>query len=110
MTCSEIRLSPDNKHLYTGNRDINYKKRDSLSHLTITDDPAGAPELKQVLSLPISIPRNFNITPKGKWIITGGQISNNLLAIRRNTETGALELTDHLIEVPSPQCILIKTD
>lgn len=108
MSCSEIKLSPDAKHLYTASRDISGKSRDSISHFTVPQDPSVAPELKQVLVVPISIPRHFTITPEGKWLIAGGQNSNQLISIKRDPATGALSLTDNSLSIPSPQCILVK--
>lgn len=108
MSCSEVRLSPDAKHLYTGNRDISYQKRDSISHFTVPAEAGKTPERKQVLALPISIPRHFTIAPDAKWIIAGGQKSNNLIAIKRDQENGSLTLTENSIEVPGPTCILIR--
>ena len=67
MSCSEIRISKDGRFAYTGNRDLTDKKRDSVSVLAIGE--GGKLKLVQTIGCELSIPRNINLDPSGKWLL-----------------------------------------
>jgi len=110
ISCSEIHLTPNNKHLYTGNRGVKKQTRNSISFLTLPKDLSQKPKLAQNLVLPIQvhIPRHINITPSGEWLIATGQKSDPLAVIKRDLTTGKLTLTNNIIALPRPACIIIK--
>jgi 6-phosphogluconolactonase len=51
-------------------------------------------------------PRNFALSPDGRWLIAANQDSNNLAVFARDEETGGLKRTDQTIEVDSPVCVI----
>jgi len=102
MSCSEIRVHPNGKFVYTANRDTRNQGNDTLTVFEVKGDGS----LKRLTSVPaaVSIPRNINLSPSGKWLITGGQNSNYLAIFSVDPETGALKKTGGNVPFPSPMC------
>ena len=102
MSCSEIRVHPNGKFVYTANRDTKNQGNDTLTVFKVKENGS----LERLTSVPaaVSIPRNINLSPSGKWLITGGQNSNDLAIFRINSETGVLTKTGENIPFPSPMC------
>ncbi|MEX2514221.1 MAG: lactonase family protein [Cyclobacteriaceae bacterium] len=93
---AEVRITTDGNYLYVSNRGeaneiIAFEIGDngSLSHL-------------QTISSGGIAPRNFNITPDGAYLLSGNQNSNQILAFKRDPNTGILEKTNHSLEVYKP--------
>ena len=95
---SEIKLSPDARFLYVSNRGD-----DSLAIFRVLEDG----RLERVGLVPTGgkFPRHFAITPDGKAVIVANQDSGYVRVLARDVETGALEMTDELYEVPAPNYI-----
>jgi len=93
---AEIRLSPDEKFLYASNRG----EANEIIVFQISDQ--GKLNHIQTLSSGGNTPRNFNLTPDGKFVLVANQNSNSLLAFERNPENGTLNPTDHRIEIHKP--------
>ena len=53
----------------------------------------------------VRIPRNFNLDPTGRWLITAGQSSDNLAVFRVDPQNGKLEFTGTKLEVGAPVCV-----
>ncbi|MCL6101821.1 MAG: lactonase family protein, partial [Bacteroidetes bacterium] len=53
------------------------------------------------------IPRNFTLTPDGDYLLVANQNTNNIVAFKRNAETGLLTFTDQ-INAFKPVCLLFK--
>jgi 6-phosphogluconolactonase len=51
-------------------------------------------------------PRNFAISPNGKWLVCGHQDSNNLTVFHINQDNGRLEKTAQTATVPAAVCVL----
>lgn len=102
MSCSEIRVHPNGKFIYTANRDTKSQGNDSLTVFEVKKDGS----LNRLSSVPaaVSIPRNINLSPSGKWLITGGQNSHDLAIFSVDPETGTLKKTGDNIPCPSPMC------
>ncbi len=104
ITASEIRIHPNNQFLYSANRDLTGNNRDSISHFKILKD--GTPRFVKTTPAQVDIPRNFNISPNGKWMLVGGQNSKNVAIFAIDQETGILTFTKQLVEFPAgPICI-----
>lgn len=101
MTCSEIRVHPNGRFIYTANRDTQEKGHDSLSVFELEDG-----KLKRLSTVPaeVSIPRNINLSPSGKWLITGGQKSYDIAIFSVDSDTGALKKVGDNIPCPGPMC------
>lgn len=96
---SEIRMHPNGKFLYAGIRG-----HDVIVVFEIGDDGT----LKLVEREPIrgSWPRNFGISPTGKWLLAAGAESNSLSVFRVDPASGRLTFTRNV--VPVPQCICVE--
>ena len=55
-----------------------------------------------------NVPRNFNISPDGRFLLAANQETNTVVAFRINTETGALEPTGGKADVAAPVCVLFR--
>jgi len=103
MSCSEIRVSDDNRFLYTANRDLADKGRDSISVFKVKED--GSLQRIQVVPVGVWIPRHFDITPDGKCVVVAGQRADSLSILRRNVETGKLTPVSLSASIKSPMWI-----
>ncbi|MCP4077317.1 MAG: lactonase family protein [Gammaproteobacteria bacterium] len=95
---SEIKLSPDARFLYVSNRGDN-----SIAIFKVLKD--GRLERSGLVPTGGKFPRHFGITPCGKAIIVANQDSGHIRVFDRDIETGALEITDEIQEVPAPNYI-----
>lgn len=94
---AEVRLSPEGNYLYASNRgeanDIAVfkikKENGQLSH--VQNQPSGG-----------ETPRNFAITPDGKYLISGNQNSDNLMVFNRDQETGKLKPMSISLSIKKP--------
>ncbi|MEP4077554.1 lactonase family protein [Haloferula sp.] len=102
MSCSEIRVHPNGRFVFTANRDTKNKGNDSITTFKVKED--GTLERVSIASAEVSIPRNINLSPSGKWLITGGQRSNDLAIFSVDPATGALKKAGDNIPCPSPMC------
>ncbi len=50
-------------------------------------------------------PRNFTLSPNGKFMLVANQRSGNITVFRINTETGMPEFTGKEIKLPAPVCL-----
>lgn len=84
---AEIRLSPDGKQVYVSNRgDANtisvFGKNASGSYVPIQNISSGG-----------LMPRNFNLTGDGKYLLSAHQASNDIVIFERDSITGKLTQT-----------------
>ena len=84
---AEIRLSPDGKQVYVSNRgDANtisvFGKNASGEYLRVQNIPSGG-----------LMPRNFNLTADGKYLLAAHQASNDIVIFERDEFTGKLTQT-----------------
>jgi len=103
MSCSEIRISKDGRFAYTGNRDLTDQRRDSVSVLEIGE--GGKLKLIQTENCRLSIPRNINLHPSGKWLLVAGQKSNEVTSFKVDVKTGKLMFSGQRTAVPKAMCI-----
>jgi hypothetical protein len=54
-------------------------------------------------------PRNFVVSPDGKWLLAAGQQSDSVTVFAIEARTGALEFADSQIKISSPVCIRFLT-
>lgn len=95
---ADIHVSPDGRHLYASHR----LKNDGISIFEI--DAVG--RLKRIGYQQTGIhPRNFAITPNGKFVLVACRDSNRVEIYERNAVTGALKDTGKCIEMPAPVCV-----
>ena len=96
---ADIHLSPDGKYLYASNR----LKEDGIAIFAVNPENG---TLAKVGYQPTGIhPRNFNITPNGKYLLAACRDSNVIQVYKRNEVTGLLEDTNQDIVVDMPVCV-----
>jgi 6-phosphogluconolactonase len=97
--CADIHISQDGKFVYASNRGHN-----SLAIFGVNPND-GTLALLGHESIRGDWPRNFALSPDDAFVIVANQRSNNLVAFKRDTETGLLTFTSE-INAPTPTCIL----
>lgn len=98
-TTAEIALHPNGRWLYVSNRG-----HDSIACYRVGSD--GKLALIDILKLSIHEPRGFAIDPSGKWLVVGGQHSNNLASLEIDQMTGGLKAEKSIVHLPAPVCVL----
>ena len=96
---ADIHLSPDGRFLYVSNR----LKGDGISIFAVDSSdgslsPAGFTSTGRH-------PRNFAITPDGRWLLVACRDDNSIEIYSRNSDDGSLTITE-TIPCPKPVCIL----
>ena len=97
---AEIVAHPNGKFLYGSNRG-----HDSIAVFQITDAAKGALKLLEIEPAAVKTPRNINLTPDGKWLLSCGQDSNNI-AVFSVAPDGTLKPTSYGVEVGKPVCVV----
>ncbi len=100
-TCADIHTSADGKFVYASNRGHNSIAVFKVNNLN------GALKLIEHKPTLGDSPRNFSLSPNDDFLVVANQLTNNIVAFKRNKKTGVLEFT-HQIEAPSPVCILFQ--
>ncbi len=97
--CADIHLSPDGKYLYASNR----LKADGISIFKVDKDYG---TLKKVgYQLTGIHPRNFAITPDGRYLFCACRDSHAIEIFRINKKTGMLTPLPKQIRISMPVCI-----
>ncbi|MDR1673396.1 MAG: lactonase family protein [Bacteroidales bacterium] len=96
---ADIHVSPDGKFLYTSNR----LKSDGIAIFSINEKDGTLTAIAYQLT---GIhPRNFNITPNGKFLLVGNRDTNNIQIFGIDQQTGLLTDTGNQILISSPVCL-----
>lgn len=96
---ADIHVSPDGKFVYASNR----LKGDGIAIFSVNQTDG---KLTKVGYQRTGIhPRNFAITPNGKFLLVANRDSDQIQVFARNTETGLLDNTNQDIIVGMPVCI-----
>ncbi len=96
---ADIHLSPDGKFLYSSNRLIS----DGISIFRV--DAENGKLTKIGYQLTGIHPRNFNITPNGRFLLVACRDSNKIQVFERDLSTGLLKDTHQDIIIDRPVCI-----
>ena len=97
---ADIHLSPDGKFLYASVRNV----EDGLAIFKV-DQQTGI--LEKVGYQPTGKhPRNFNITPNGKFVLVAAMNDHKIEVFERNMETGLLKNLHRDISLSEPVCIV----
>ncbi|SFH11597.1 6-phosphogluconolactonase, cycloisomerase 2 family [Algoriphagus hitonicola] len=84
---AEIRVSTDGNHLYASNRG------DANTLSIFSKQENGEFTLEEHLPSGGIMPRNFNLTPDGKYLIAAHQGSHDIVVFERDQKTGGLSST-----------------
>lgn len=100
---ADIHFSPDGKFLYASNRG-------TANELTVFSVNQETGRLKEAgkTSVKGEGPRNFVITPSGKYLLVANQKSNEIVVFERNPQGGKLIDTGKRIAVSQPVCLLMR--
>ena len=96
---ADIHLSPDGKYLYASNR----LKEDGIAIFAV--NPENGTLAKVGYRTTGIHPRNFNITPNGKYLLVACRDSNVIQVYRRDENTGLLIDVHRDIAVDKPVCV-----
>lgn len=96
---ADIHISPDGKFLYASNR----LKSDGIAIFSI--NPENGRLTKVGYQLTGIHPRNFIITPNGKYLLAACRDSHAIQVFERNTNTGLLTDIHKDIKVNKPVCV-----
>lgn len=94
-----IKLSPDGQFLY-----VSCRHQSKISCFGISQ-ASSMIKYHSCTSTEGDFPRDFMITPDGKWAVVANQHSNNLTTFQRDIGTGTLTFTGVSVEVGSPVCV-----
>ena len=97
---ADIHISPDGRFLYTSHR----LKKDGIAIFAI--DPEKGTLSKIGYQHTGIHPRNFGITPNGKYLLVACRDDNKIQVFERNEATGEMTEAAQAIEVDRPTCIV----
>jgi len=98
---AEIACHPNGRWLYVSNRGHN-----SIAAYGIGAD--GKLTLMEIQPVGVREPRGFGLDPTGRWIVVGGQSSNDLTSLAIDPATGKLEPSGKKVAVGTPVCVAFK--
>lgn len=99
---AEIRASKNGRFLYASVRTRNH-----IAVFSLESDPA-KPKLVESVPAGVETPRNFNLSPSGRWLLAAGQKSNDVATLAVDPATGRLSATSHRVSLPSPICVVFE--
>ncbi len=97
--CAEILFHPKLPVVYCSNR--------GPHEIAVFDyDPSdGTLVRRSAIACGGQVPRNFRLTPDGRFLLVANQGSNNVAVLAVDEKTGDLSSTRFTINVPTPMCI-----
>lgn len=96
---AEIRIHPNGKFIYASNRG-----HDSIAVFSVNAD--GTLKLVELTPCGGKHPRNFNLSPDGRWLVCANMESNNVVSFKVDAATGHLTPTGSVVSAPQPVCVL----
>lgn len=99
---ADIHLSPDGLYLYASNRGT----ENNIVSFKVLQNGKLEEKTIQYTNTEGKTPRNFTISKDGNWLLVANQDSDNIIAFRRNIQTGALTSTGVSIKLSMPVCLL----
>jgi len=97
---ADIHVHPSGKFLYASNRG----DHDSIAVFEI-DQNTGGLSLVEIQTETIVWPRNFAISPDGRYLLSANLKDDSISIFNIEQETGKLSFTGHKVKVPKPLCI-----
>lgn len=91
-----VRVHPNGKFVYASTRGEN----SCISAFSIAED--GSIERIQIMENVPFWPRDFNLDPSGKYLISAGERSNDIRLYKIETESGMLSETQSSLDLPAP--------
>lgn len=98
-----IKVHPNGKFLYASNRGST-EEENSIAIFEINEQ-TGELSFKKVVHTGGNFPRDFEISPSGKYLLAANQNSGNILVFKVDAETGDLSETGTDFAIPTPVCL-----
>jgi 6-phosphogluconolactonase len=98
-TCAEVQITPDGRFLYGSIRG------DGSPAVYAINASSGTMSLITHESTRGRIPRNFEISPCGRYLAAANQDTNNVILFSLNPQTGRLVPTGDVVEAGTPICV-----
>lgn len=99
-TSAAVRVHPTGKFVYASNRGP-----DTIAVFAF-DEASEHLKLIQTIASGGKGPRDFALSPDGRWLISAHQYSNSLCVFKVDPSTGLLTPTPHTAAIPTPVCVL----
>jgi 6-phosphogluconolactonase len=96
---AEIRIHPNGNFVYASNRG-----HESIAVFSVNAD--GTLTLVEITPCGGKHPRNFDLSPDGRWLVCANQDSDNLVSFKVDAATGRLTATGSVVTVPKAVCVL----
>ena len=97
-TSADIHIHPSGKFLYSSNRGHN-----SIAQYSIQED--GSLSGHTIFSSEGAVPRNFNITPDGRYLLVANQDSDDVVSFKIEEKDGRLNKIAVADSIYTPVCI-----
>lgn len=94
---AEVRFSPDGEYLYASNRG----EANTITVFSVNHEDGRLTKIQHISSQGLA-PRNFNITPDGKYLLCGNQNSDEIVVFDRNQEDGRITPTQISVSINKP--------
>ncbi|MBE7176767.1 MAG: lactonase family protein [Mucilaginibacter polytrichastri] len=98
---ADIHVSPDGRFVYASNR----LQTNNITAFRIDPDTGKLSFVQQISTFGKN-PRNFMITPNGKFVLAGNQDSAEIVVYKRDAASGLLFPMQKRISVQKPVCII----
>ncbi len=98
---ADIKLSPDGKFLYASNRGDAHTL--AIYRVNAADGTLTKVGNQSTLG---KRPRNFTISPDGRYLLAANQETDDVVIFARNPDSGLLTDTGHRINVGAPVCLV----
>ena len=98
-TCAAIHVDPQGRFVYASNRG-----HDSIAVFEFDAESESLVQ-RSIHASGGRTPRDFTLTPDGKWLLAAHQDSANITSFRVDSDTGALEATGQELELPAVVCL-----
>ncbi|MEM0897752.1 MAG: beta-propeller fold lactonase family protein [Verrucomicrobiota bacterium] len=106
MSCSDVELTPDERFLFVASRE---KKENGLSSVSCFAVNADDGTLSFTSRTPVdAVPRSFNITPDGKYMIVASQMKHTLTLFTIDPDNGRLTQKQQLGTGQGPGWVLTR--
>jgi 6-phosphogluconolactonase len=99
ISAADIHISNDGKFLYASNRE----DANTISVFAVHEG-----KLQHVETIPSggNGPRNFTLSPNGKFMLVAHEKSGNIVIFNRNSQTGKLTETGKQVDLCAPVCLV----
>ncbi len=104
VNCSALKIHPNGKFLYAANRGLQGSKQNSIAVFQI-DTQTGQLELIEIMATKGEIPRDFEISPDGQFLLVAHQDSSNIRIFKIDTKSGKLKDLNIEFAIPTPVCL-----